>query len=140
MFDYLQLHHNWSTTLVRQVSHTISYFGSTLCLLCSSLSPTTSLALFFLIFAQVFLAAGQGSIYCIYMDITPRYSAILNTLGNTMSAMAGIVGPILTSIFLDIYPGVGGWRLLFLSCFSTALLSLVLWLTYVKATPIPELN
>ena len=62
----------------------------------------------------MFYGSNQSGLACIFSDIAPLYSTSLNTLGNTMSAIAGIVGPIIVSAFVSAWPGVWGWRLAFL--------------------------
>lgn len=57
-----------------------------------------------------------------------------------MGALAGILGPIIVALYTDYYPGVNGWRAVFILTFFLNCISLILWFMFIKAEIIPELN
>lgn len=50
--------------------------------------------------AQSMMGAAQSGLGCAYSDVSPTYSSALNSVGNTVGALAGIVGPIVVSLCL----------------------------------------
>lgn len=60
--------------------------------------------------------------------------------GNTVGAVAGIVGPIVVSGCVDIWPGAWGWRVAFLLTFGICSVATALWFRFIKAEIVPELN
>ncbi len=88
------------------------------------------------------LAFGAASIGlgCAWTDTAPLYSSSLNSLGNTVSAMAGIVGPIVVAAFTTYWPGVWGWRAAFILTFAMCSVVMVVWVKYIKAEIVPALN
>jgi MFS family permease len=77
---------------------------------------------------------------CAYSDVAPNYSSALNSVGNTIGSIAGIVGPIVVSEFTTAYEGSWGWRLAFFLTFFQAAVALVFWVIYQTSEPVPELN
>lgn len=75
-----------------------------------------------------------------FTDIAPVFSTVLNTVVNTMGALAGILGPIVVAFLTEQFPGVDGWRAAFFVTFLLNCFSLVLWFLYVRAEIVPELN
>ncbi len=59
---------------------------------------------------------------------------------NTIGAVAGIVGPIVVSAFVEAWPGVWGWRMAFLLTGGMCTLAMTLWYKYIKSEIRPELN
>jgi MFS family permease len=96
--------------------------------------------LLFSLFAKVAFAASASGIACAYTDISPVYSSLLNSIGNTASAVAGILGPILVSYTTRTWPGVLGWRIAFLLTLLLSCLSTLVWWKYVRAEVVPVLN
>jgi MFS family permease len=61
-------------------------------------------------------------------------------VGNTIGAIAGIVGPIVVAGFTTSFEGEWGWRYSFFLCGVQAFFSLILWSIYQTSTPVPALN
>ena len=86
------------------------------------------------------LGAAQVGLNCAYSDVAPNYSSALNSIGNTIGAVAGIVGPIVVSAFTTEYEGAWGWRLSFFLTGFMAVISLIFWSKYQTSKPVPALN
>lgn len=89
---------------------------------------------------QVAYAAAQAGLGCAYTDIAPLYSSSLNSLGNTVGSIAGIVGPIIVAAFTDSMNGASGWRAAFLLTFVMCVIVYLLWIRFIKAEIVAELN
>lgn len=61
-------------------------------------------------------------------------------IGNTIGAIAGIVGPIVVSGFVTAWPGSWGWRAAFLLTFALSTFAMAIWYVYIKAEIVPALN
>lgn len=61
-------------------------------------------------------------------------------MGNTIGAVAGIVGPIVVSGFVVEWPGSAGWRAAFLLTFGMSVVAFGTWYTFIKAEIVPALN
>ncbi len=57
-----------------------------------------------------------------------------------MSAIAGMIGPIVVSVFLSAFPGIWGWRLAFLLTGGMCAAAFTLWFFVVKSEIRPFLN
>ena len=68
------------------------------------------------------------------------YNYIIIFLANTMGAVAGIVGPIVVSYFVGIWPGAAGWQAAFILTLCMGAAAMVTWMVYVKAEIVPVLN
>jgi MFS family permease len=77
---------------------------------------------------------------CAYSDVAPNYSSALNSIGNTIGALAGIVGPLVVAEFTTRWEGAWGWRLSFFITAIQAAIALVFWSIYQTSKPVPELN
>lgn len=84
--------------------------------------------------------AAQAGIGCIWTDVSPLYSSQINAIGNTVSAIAGVAGPIVVSALVTTWPGVWGWRAAFLLTFGLSALFTALWFHYIKAEVVVALN
>jgi MFS family permease len=76
----------------------------------------------------------------VWTDIAPAYSSQLNSIGNTVSASAGIVGPIVVAHLVQAAPGVVGWRMVFLLTFLLCASFTAVWYRYIRAEVVPALN
>ena len=74
-----------------------------------------------------------------YLDIFPRFSGIVNTIGNTLSAGAGILGPVVASDLLVRY-GEAGWDYLFLLTLAMSITAFAAWLVFGTTEIDPVLN
>jgi MFS family permease len=77
---------------------------------------------------------------CAWTDIAPVYSSSINSLGNTVGASAGIVGPIVVAAFVDGLHGAAGWQAAFILTFCLSACCMVVWWRYIKAEIVPALN
>ena len=77
---------------------------------------------------------------CAFLDIAPNHSALLNSIANTVGSVAGIVGPIVVGYLTTEYPGILGWRLVFMLTAAQCMLALVLWYYFQHSDIIPEIN
>lgn len=102
--------------------------------------------------------AAQAGLGCIYTDIAPIYSSPLNSLGNTVGALAGIVGPIFVAQCTILFHttdvdnnhttdtdnnndgDIWGWRVVFLTIFILSLIAITLWMRFIRADIVPALN
>jgi MFS family permease len=65
----------------------------------------------------------------------------LLTTGNTIGAVAGILGPIIVAACTDTWPQQGkGWKVAFFITFVLSCITLTLWFLFVKAEIHPVLN
>ena len=64
-----------------------------------------------------------------YLDLLPRFSPMLNTIGNTLGAAAGIIGPVIASELIVLY-GVAGWNILFFITAAMSAIGVILWVFY----------
>jgi MFS family permease len=86
------------------------------------------------------MGAAMAGLGCAYSDVAPNYSSALNSVGNTIGSLAGIVGPIVVAQFTTTFEGSWGWRAAFFLTAFQAAISLVLWAIYQTSDPVPELN
>ena len=90
-----------------------------------------------LVFSLLVLATGllgfQTSGYAVgFLDLFPRFSPLMNTLGNTLGAGAGILGPVIASELLVSFPGTEGWDILFVITAAQCFLGIVIWYKFAK--------
>lgn len=86
------------------------------------------------------LGAAQAGLGCAFSDVAPNYSSALNSVGNTIGACAGIVGPLVVAQFTTSFEGSWGWRLSFFVTGFLAAISLFFWSIYQTSEPVPALN
>ena len=86
------------------------------------------------------LGAAQVGLNCAYSDVAPNYSSALNSIGNTIGAIAGIVGPLVVAEFTTEYEGAWGWRYSFFLTAGLAAIALFFWSKYLTSEPVPALN
>ena len=86
------------------------------------------------------MGACQVGLGCAYSDVAPNYSSALNSVGNTIGSIAGIVGPIVVAALTEAYPGVLGWRIAFFLTAAMGVFALFLWYRYQTSDPVPALN
>ncbi len=89
---------------------------------------------------QFFFGAAICGLSCAYSDLSPNYSSILNSIGNTIGAVAGIAGPLVVAALTEAYPGVWGWRIAFLLTVLLAAVALTMWHFFQTSEIVPELN
>lgn len=94
----------------------------------------------FMVLALFFFGAGASGINCAFLDVSPRFSSTINTLGNTAGAVAGLLGPIVVSALVTAIDGIWGWRLVFLLTAGMGVVSLIIWAIYQTSDIVHELN
>lgn len=93
-----------------------------------------------MVFSLFFFGASASGIACCYLEVAPNFSSMLNTLGNTVGAVAGLTGPLVVGILTTSFDSSLGWKLVFLLTFLQAAISLVVFYKYQSSVPVPELN
>jgi MFS family permease len=93
-----------------------------------------------MVLALFFFGAGASGINCAFLDVSPRFSSTINTLGNTAGAVAGLLGPIVVSALVTAIDGIWGWRLVFLLTAGMGVTSLIIWAMYQTSDIVHELN
>ena len=82
----------------------------------------------------------QCGLGCAYLDLAPRYSSLISTIGNFFCSVAGIAGPLMVARLTEDYPGAWGWRWTFIVTAALCYMSIALWMLYQSSTVVPELN
>jgi MFS family permease len=77
---------------------------------------------------------------CAYLEVSPRYSTLFNTIHNTAGAVAGILGPIIVAALTSAFPGVWGWRFAFILTAGMSALALSFWYVFQTSEVVPKLN
>ncbi len=139
-FDYALTSLKWDVHSVRQVAQISSYSGVTIFLVACGFATEKFTAFALLVVAQALLGLSLCGIACAYLDLAPVYSCPMNTIGNTLAAVAGIVGPLVVSGITSAIPGEWGWRISFMTAGALCLISIVTWRLYQTSTIVPALN
>ena len=120
MFCYLQDNRNWSVRDIRQCAQFIAFTCSGGGLVILGFVDNVPAAYALLSFSVATLGIATSGFSCSFLDIAPNYSALLNSIANTIGAMAGIVGPICVGIFTSKYEGIYSYVrldiLIYISC------------------------
>ncbi|XP_042485675.1 probable anion transporter 6, chloroplastic isoform X2 [Macadamia integrifolia] len=91
------------TTMVRKICQTIAFLSPAFCMTLSSLNlglpPWEIVAL--LTGGLALSSFALSGLYCTHQDISPEYSSVLLGITNTVGAVPGIVGVVLTGYLLD---------------------------------------
>jgi len=140
LFDWLQHEHNWHTLTVRRSAMVVANVASAAVLVMCGYLENKFAAYAFMVATQVFYGAAQAGIGCAYTDAAPTYSSSLNSLGNTMGAMAGILGPIIVAACTEEWSGVYGWRVAFYITFALSCAIVAVWFRVMTADIVPALN
>lgn len=140
MFTYLHEEKGWSIRDVRQTSEQIGLLGAGAFLVLCGYITNVPVAFTCMIVAQGIMGFIISGVFCAYLDFAPKNSAFLNTIGNTIGAIAGIGGPILVGVFTSVFEGSLGWRLVFWVAFAQCVVAIALWHKYQSSEVVPELN
>lgn len=140
IFSYCQNKRGWHIGKVRKTAHVLAIIGTCSVLLLCAFIPNKYVAYLFVVITQFFNGASQCSIGCSYSDITPNYSGSLNAIGNAISAVAGIVGPLVVSALISGVGGIWAWRFVFIITYILGLIGLFYYFKYQKSTPVYEVN
>ena len=81
LFDHLQRRHGWGVDRVRKTAMFVAYVCSAAVLVVCGFLPEKYAAYTFMILTQVFYAAAQAGLGCIWTDVAPLYSSSINSLG-----------------------------------------------------------
>lgn len=140
IFEYLHTDYNWSIDTIRKAAQTFAYLGSSVSLIICVFLGDKYAGYAFMIITQLMFGAVQSGINCAYSDVAPNYSSSINTIGNLIGAVAGIIGPMVFSNLIQAEPGVWGWRIAFFITTAMAVVSLIVWYIYQTSEPVPALN
>ena len=139
-YDYMQRAQGFSKRSIRQIAQFVAFgIGSVLLVTCGFVSDPTA-AFILMVLVQGVQGSAQSGVGCAYLDVSPRFSSALNTLGNTVGAIAGILGPIIVSAFTEEYGFVWGFRYTFILSASMCTMCLLLWHRYQTSNIIALLN
>ena len=111
-------------------------------MLASSFIQSADYAVGFLVVALFLYGATQSGLSCAFLDVSPNYSCSLNSLANMVGAIAGIVSPLVVSLFTSgVYMSVTwGWRAVFFLTAAQCVVALYFWNRYQVCGIVPELN
>lgn len=93
-----------------------------------------------MVFSLFFFGAASSGISCCYLEVAPNFSSVINTIGNTVGAVAGVTGPLLVGILTTSFEGSWGWRLVFFLTLLQAIVTLIIFAIYQSSDVVPELN
>lgn len=139
-FDYLQMERGWSIRDIRQWAERTALIGASGCLLACGFISQPLVAFSFMVLALWCFGAIQSGISCSYLEASPNFSNIMNTIGNMMGAMAGVIVPIIVSVLVSTWEGRFGWQVAFLLTAGLCALSLLTWKLFITSEIIPALN
>ncbi len=142
MFELLSEYYPnlWTTDRIRKSASFMGYGGAAIGLIICSFMSDKYVGYAFMILTQFVLGASSTGLGCAFSDVAPNYSSALNTVGNTISAVAGIIGPLVISGLLQDYPGSWGWRYAFFVTAGQVAIALIMWYCYQTSQPVPALN
>lgn len=140
LFTYLQQEKNWTVRDVRLTAQYASFLCAGGGLVLCGYIDYVPVAFTFMVISQAMLGVATSGFSCSFLDIAPNHSALLNSIANTIGAVAGIVGPIVVGLFTTAYPGSYGWRCVFVLSCCQCLVALALWQKYQRSEILPEIN
>ena len=139
-FQWLQQHWGWTTRSVRQWAQHTCFIGASACLLFCGFVNDSAYATCLMISALAFYGACQSGIACAFLDVSPRYSSTLNTFANVFASLAGVVTPLVVSLFTGKFSGVWGWRYVFIVTAAQCAFASTLWYYYQTSSVVKLLN
>jgi MFS family permease len=86
------------------------------------------------------MGANNSGIACGYLDIAPRFSGNYNSVGNMLSAIAGILGPMVVAALLQAYGPDMGWSFSFLLTAGLSIIALGFWVVFQSSDINHKLN
>lgn len=140
VFRHIQMTYQWSNRFVRQVAMWIALVGTGICLVICGFLVQPELAYSVMVVSLFLYGATHSGVACVYMEVTPNYSSVLNAIGNAVGAVSGIVSPILVALCTTRWPGAWGWRMVFFITFAQCLLAMVVWAFFQTSDIVPQLN
>jgi MFS family permease len=141
-FELLQEHfpNVWTLDMVRKTASFVAYGGAAGGLILCAFLTEKNAGYAFMIITQFLLGASSTGLGCAFSDVAPNYSSALNTVGNTIGAVAGIIGPLIISALVEQYEGSWGWRYAFFLTAGQVAIALAMWYKYQTSQPVPALN
>ena len=104
-----------------------------LLVVCMFLGEDQKWVVFFLLTTATGLIGFQTSGVAVsFLDVLPRFSPLMNTIGNTLGAGAGILGPVVASELLVSF-GNPGWDYLFIITAAQCAVGIVLWYCFYES-------
>lgn len=82
----------WKNRTVRQVAQFTAFLGAGNMLVICGFTDDRYLAFAFLTIGQALLGVSQSGLGCSFLDVAPRFSSTMNTVANTIGAIAGLTG------------------------------------------------
>jgi MFS family permease len=140
IFHYLHTEGGWTTRGVRQTAQQLGFLGAGLGLILCGFIPNVPVAFTFMVLGQGSLGIAVSGYSCSFLEVAPNHSALLNSIGNTIGSIAGIVSPILVGYLISAFDGTLGWKLLFAITLFLCVVALILWHFYQCNDIVPELN
>eukprot|EP01036_Dinobryon_divergens_P026695 gene26696-35372_t len=141
VFESLENDYKWKVRSVRQCAQQIAFGGVAIGIAAAGFIESRYLAYGCMIVVQFSLGAVHSGLSCAFNDVSPNYSSVLFTIGNTLGACAGIIGPIIVSACTEsLEEDNWGWRLVFLLTSGLCVLSLALWAAFQTSDIVPSLN
>jgi MFS family permease len=137
--EYLQFQLLWSVKYVRHFAMFCAFGGASGFLLLATYTKDSMTALLFVSLSQACLGAYQSGLACAFLEISPNFSAIMNTVANTFAALGGVASPIFVGMMIEEFDD-DGWRLIFWFTFVQSILALYLWFLYFTGDVVPDLN
>lgn len=139
-YNYLNSVRGWSNLRIRYISQFVaSILGSLFLLICGFLDDRY-IAFACLVVAQALQGSAQSGIGCAYLEISPTFSSSLNTVGNTLSSIAGVAGPLVVSALVSNYDSLWGWRSVFFLTTFLNIISFTIWLMFYTANIVYDVN
>lgn len=156
LFNHMQAV-GYSIDTVRQAAEAIAFIGSAAGLVVAGYLQDNPFACYgFLIISQVSAAsvlwspcpdplqcmfgATSSGLFCAYSDVAPNHSSTLNSVGNSIAATAGIMGPSIVAYTLQVHPGIQGWRVVFYMTALSAVIAVAFWAKWQTSKLVDVLN
>lgn len=140
VFQKLDENFGWKVRTIRQLAMHFCFFGSAVSLIICGFVSDGKIALGLMVIALTFYGACQSGTACNFLEISPRYSAEMNTLANLFAGLSGVASPLAVAGFTDRFQGLVGWRIVFFLTGFQCLISSLLWFMYQTSDVVPILN
>lgn len=141
IFNHLERTGAWDVRTVRQVAQFIGLGVPSLALIVLGYVPGVWAGFAVMTFACTACGAMNSGFACVYTEISPRYSSVINTLGNTLGALAGICGPVFLAAFINSQQHTrDGWRAMFWLVSAVNVVALTVFYIFQTSDLVPALN
>jgi MFS family permease len=122
--------YDWKTRQIRQLSQLTAFLGSCTMLMILAYTDNKYGGLVLIIIAQSFLSGSNSGLSCSYLDLAPKFSGNYNSVGNMIGAIAGLLGPIVVAQCTEAWPGIEGWRIVFIITTLLSISASIIWYLY----------